>query len=68
MLLSHFNSEEWNRLTASDRIKQCRNMREEARGLAAQANGEIKVAYLEIAQSWEHLAHEIEAANSKQAT
>jgi len=64
MPLSHFDAEQWSRLSSVDRSKQCRHMAEEARQLAAKADGEMRSAYVKIAQSWDHLADEIERTHS----
>ena len=65
MPLSHFNVADWNRLTPSQRVAQCRRIAKEARTLAAQGNGTgVTNAYLEIARGWEHLADEIEQQSS----
>jgi hypothetical protein len=65
MPLSRFNVEDWNRLTPSQRVAQCRRIAKEARTLATQGNGAgMTNAYLEVARGWENLADEIEQQSS----
>ena len=60
-----FKSDEWERLTPSERIYRCRVMAEEARQLSNNASPELKRVYLDLADQWSKLASKIEQTLSK---
>ena len=64
-MTTEFKAEEWVRLPAAQRVKQCRDMAEEVRALGAGAAGEAKRACIELALNWDRLADEIEGRISK---
>jgi len=59
-VLLQFNADEWNKLSASDRIAQCLHMTNEIKTLARQSrSSEAKLAYTELAESWLLLSFEM---------
>ena len=57
---SDFQSGEFIRLSINDRIRKCRAMAREAEDLAALADRDVREVYMDLAQQWLALAHEIE--------
>ena len=55
-----FDTEEWSRLTTSERIRRCLLFAEQARAQGASAPPDVKKVYQDLAQHWLALAHEIE--------
>jgi len=60
-----FKSDEWERLTPSERIYRCRVMAEEARQLSNNSSPDFKQAYLDLAHQWSKLASTIEKTLQK---
>ena len=59
-----FDADEWDRLTAEQRLRRCHLMAEEAQALAKAAPAEIAGTYLQIANDWLQLAAEMQEADS----
>jgi hypothetical protein len=62
-----FDSDEWSKLTSSERIRRCRLFAEHARQHAAGAAPEVKKIYQELSQNWLALAEEIENSRPNSA-
>lgn len=58
--LRDFRGDEFLRMTAEDRIRQCRALAEEARYQASVADRDFRGDYLDLAQHWMDLAAELE--------
>ena len=57
-----FKSDEWNYLTAEQRVRRCHLMAEEAQALAGSASAHLAQSYMRIAEEWMKLADDIERA------
>lgn len=57
-----FDSDEWDRLTPTQRIDLCRLMADESRKLSARATPELERIYLNLADQWSALASQFEKA------
>ena len=55
-----FKSDEWERLTPSERILRCRTLANEALKLSGAAHGPMKTLYLNLSTQWTKLAKEME--------
>ena len=59
MPLSHFDRENWNGITAPERIAACRHIATQMQTLSEEASGEMKRLYKRLAEDWNRLADEI---------
>jgi len=55
-----FMPDEWKTLSPAGRVRLCRDLAAEARGMAADADPDIREIHLRIAAEWLKLAKEIE--------
>jgi len=60
--LPQFNSEDFRRLTPTERVVLCRRLAQQSRGLARAALPGHRAGYLKVAREWLKLADEIERA------
>jgi hypothetical protein len=63
-----FTTEEWRRLSWSERVRHCRSMAESARLLADHALPDMREHYTNLCQGWLDLAQEIEASTTATST
>jgi hypothetical protein len=62
---SRFNADEWRKLGAVERVRQCRLMAVQARSLASDCGPELARSYIRIADDWERLATEIDKTETE---
>jgi hypothetical protein len=62
--LMEFRGDEFLRMTAEDRIRQCRAFAEEARYQATLADRDLRLEYSALAQHWTDLADELQRQSS----
>jgi hypothetical protein len=60
MPLSDFDHEAWSQLAPPERVAQCHRMADELFALSKETSSDAKVIYIELARTWERLAHELE--------